>query len=218
MSAAAGASGSPNQGLSDSDAGPAPDSSTVVTIVAEASFPSISLMVEGASCAAGRCTIATPADGALKVALTLEHKQGESMPVLARWKGCGTPTTRFFPVTPGAADYILMYETELSGLRAGDTCTAEIVEGGWLVFAGNMSLKIVEGNAFCTALQVSPMGVNASCFPPPGTSVAVESDLPRWNCVRIAADGSAEDTSYMQARLSLSSMANQLVSCSGATQ
>lgn len=194
-SVAAGASATfPKQAPNDSDAGPAPDSSTVVTIVAEASFPSITLMVEGGKCAARRCTIAAPTAGALKVALTLEHKQGESMPVLARWQGCGTPTTRFFPVTPGAADYILMYETDFSGLRAGDTCKAEIVEGGWLVFAGNMSLQIVEGNAFCAALQVSPMGMNASCFPPPGTGVAVESDLPRWNCVRIAADGSAEDT------------------------
>lgn len=109
--------------------------------------------------------------------------------------------------------YARRRETELSGLRAGATCEAEIVEGAWLVFAGNMSLQIVEGRAFCTALQVSPMGVNASCFPPPGTSVAVESDLPRWSCVRIAADGSAEDTSYMQTRLSLTSLANQLQQC-----
>lgn len=114
--------------------------------------------------------------------------------------------------------YARRRETELSGLRAGATCEAEIVEGAWLVFAGNMSLQIVEGRAFCTALQVSPMGVNASCFPPPGTSVAVESDLPRWSCVRIAADGSAEDTSYMQTRLSLTSLANRLISCSSATQ
>jgi hypothetical protein len=215
--AAAGASGAPAV-PNDSDAGPAADPSTDVTIIAEAKFPSISLMVEGGSCAGGRCTIAAPKDGMLKVALTLEHKQGEAMPVLARWQGCGTPTTMFFPVTPGGSDYILNYETVFGGLSAGATCKADIVEGGWLVFAGNMSLQIVDGIAYCTALQVSPMGVNASCFPPPGTSVAIESDLPRWNCVRVAADGSAEDTTHMQMRLSLTSMANQLISCSGAAQ
>lgn len=56
------------------------------------------------------------------------------------------------------------------------------------------------------------MGVNASCFPPPGTRIAIESDLPRWDCVSVELDGTVQDASYMQAELSPTSMANQLVS------
>jgi hypothetical protein len=203
----------------DNDAGPAPDSTTDVTIIAQASFAPVTLTVDGASCAAGRCSIAAPADGMLRVALTVERTGNQPMPVLARWQGCGTPTTQFFPVTPSSTDYILNYETQFSELRAGSVCTAEIVEGGWLVFAGNMSLQVLEGSAFCTTLQVSAQGgFNASCFPPPGTQIAIESDLPRWDCVEVTADAMIRDVSYMQTRLSLTSMANQLISCTGATQ
>lgn len=202
----------------DSDAGPPPESSEDVTIVAEASFARTSLTVAGATCVAGRCTLAPPSDGKLKVQLTLEHSAGEPMPVLARWQGCGTPTTEFFPVTPSSSDYILNYESDFSDLRAGSRCTAEIVEGGWLVFAGNMSTQILEGESYCTLLQVSQMGINASCFPPPGTRVVIGSDLPRWDCVSIAPDGTLQDSSFTQAQLSLLSVANQLVSCTGAAQ
>jgi hypothetical protein len=202
----------------DSDAGALPDSSTEVTIIAEASFAPVTLMVTGATCAAGRCTLAPPSDGKLKVALTLEHKAAEPMPVLARWQGCGTPTTRFFPVTPSGTEYILNYETDFSDLQAGSTCRAEIVEGGWLVFAGNMSMQILEGESYCTLLQVSQMGVNASCFPPPGTRIAIESDLPRWDCVTIELDGAAKDSTHTEMQVSLTSAANQLVSCTGAAQ
>jgi len=208
----------PANGPSDSDAGALPDSSTEVTIIAEASFAPVTLMVTGATCAAGRCTLAPPGDGKLKVALTLEHKAAEPMPVLVRWQGCGTPTTRFFPVTPSGTEYILNYETDFSDLQAGSTCTAEIVEGGWLVFAGNMSTRIVEGESFCTLLQVSQMGVNASCFPPPGTRITIESDLPRWDCVSIELDGEAKDSMHTQMQVSLTSAPNQLVSCTGAAQ
>lgn len=202
----------------DSDAGATLESSTEVTIIAEASFAPVTLMVTGATCAAGRCTLAPPSDGKLKVALTVERKTGEPMPVLARWDGCGMPTTQFFPVTPSGTEYILNYESEFSGLHAGSTCTAEIVEGGWLVFAGNMSAQILEGKPYCALLQVSQMGVNASCFPPPGTRVVIESDLPRWNCVTIELDGTTEDSTHSQMQLSLTSAANQLVSCTGAAQ
>lgn len=216
--AGAGAASVPSEQPNDSDAGAMPESSTEVTIIAEASFAPVTLMVTGAACAAGRCTVAPPSDGKLKVALTLEHKAAEPMPVLARWQGCGTPTTQFFPVTPSGTEYILNYETEFSDLQAGSTCTAEIVEGGWLVFAGNMSTQILEGESYCTLLQVSQMGVNASCFPPPGTRIAIESDLPRWDCVTIELDGTTKDSTQTQMQVSLTSAANQLVSCTGAAQ
>jgi hypothetical protein len=226
-STSAGAAGSTTAGAGaaapgdDSDAGTepeAPGSANEVTIIAETSIAPATLLVDGASCAAGRCSATVPADGKLEVALTLEHTGSGKMPVLASWKGCGTPTFTFFPVTPGGTDYILNYETEFSGLQAGSICTAEIVEGGWLVFAGNMSLEIVQGDPYCAALQVSPMGVNASCFPPPGTTVGIKSDLPRWDCALIDQDGSVKDMMFSQAEISLTSTANQLVSCTGVAQ
>lgn len=214
----AGAAGSPAHEPHDSDAGPPPESSEQVTIVAEASFASVSLVVAGATCIAGRCTLAPPADGKLKVALTLERSAAEPMPVLARWQGCGTPTTQFFPVTPSSNEYILHYESDFSDLRAGSSCTAEIVQGAWLVFAGDMSTQILQGESHCALLQVSQMGVNASCFPPAGTQIVIMSDLPRWDCVSVALDGTIQDSSFMQAQLSLVSVANQLVSCTGAAE
>lgn len=192
-----------------------------VTIIAEASFAQTApaLTIEGASCAAGRCSLAAPADGKLEVALSLEHNgNSDPMPVLARWSGCGTPSTTFFPVTPSGSSYIINYKTQFSGLHAGSTCSAEIVQGAWLIFAGNMSLKVSAGQDCCTIVQVSEMGLNASCFPPPGTKVSLESGLPRWDCVSIAQDGKTEDMMYTGPTLSLTTAANQVVSCTGAAQ
>ena len=202
----------------DDDAGAMQTSGMEVTILAEASFANVTLTANGATCAAGRCTLAPPADGQLKVALTVERSAGNPMPVLARWQGCEATATQFFPVTPSGTEYILNYESDLSGLEAGTRCSAEIVEGGWLTFAGNMSLKILDGEPYCALLQVSQMGVNASCFPPPGTRVEITSDLPRWDCVSVELDGTVRDESYLEPRLSLMSQANQLISCTGAAQ
>ena len=189
-----------------------------VTIVAETMLGPVSLQAGGASCAAGRCSLAPPADGKLSVELSLEYDGGMAMPVLARWQGCGEPVTTFFPVTPSSTSYVIHYMTELTGLAAGATCRAEIVQGAWLTFAGDMSVMVQSGATYCSVLQKSEMGLNATCFPPAGVMVEIASDLARWDCVVVGADGKVEDKTYTAAPLRVMAAANQQLSCIGAAR
>jgi hypothetical protein len=175
---------------------------------------SATLAVAGATCGAGRCTLATVPTGEVRVDLTLSSHGTADMPVWVRWRGCTPAGGQLWPVWNAGPnpEYQTLYTHGFVGLTAGSQCVAEVVQGSWYIFAGDRTLKATTNAQYCREQYSSLDNLNLHCFIPAKEKVGISSGLRSWECYKSA---TPKPIVYKQASLTLTSVGNEVLSCMG---
>ena len=207
------------------DAAAAADASPDVSPGAPASGLSFSvegakdfkLVVPGASCAGNRCTLATVPSTEIRVDLTLNSHGMSDMPVWVRWRGCTPKGGQLWPMWSGGQtpEYQTLYTHGFEGLAPGSACVAEVVQGTWYIFAGNLSVKPTTNAQYCREQYSSPENLNLHCFVPAKQEVTIESTLRSWQCFIDGAKRATAPTVFRTGNLKFTAAGNEVVSCTG---
>ncbi len=197
------------------DAGAAPSGSGV-TFSVEGSTRA-KLVIEGARCEGLRCTFASvPAGGKVKVDLTLSNSGVSDMPVWVKWRGCSNYDGQLWPVwQTNPPSYETLYTHVFQGLTAGSHCVAEIAQGSWYVFAGNLSLKATKNAQWCRDQYSGPENLNLQCFIPAKETLSITGDLRSWQCYTDGVKRATAPVTHRQSSLSFTSVGHEIISCMG---
>jgi hypothetical protein len=175
------------------------------------------LVVSGAKCTDDRCTLATVPTTPVRVDLTLSSHGTADMPVWVRWRGCTPSDGQLWPVWSGGPtpEYQTLYTHIFDRLAPGSACVAEVTQGTWYIFAGNLSVKATTNAQYCRDQYSSPENLTLHCFVPAKDEIAVTSDLLAWECFTAGARSNVSASTIRQASVKLTAAGNEVVSCTG---
>lgn len=175
------------------------------------------LVVAGATCVNNRCTFATVPTTEVRVDLTLVSHGMSDMPVWVRWRGCTPKGGQLWPRWSGGQtpEYETLYTHGFEGLPPGSACVAEVVQGSWYIFAGNLSVKATTNAQYCRDQYSSPENLNLHCFVPAKQELTIESTLRSWQCYIDGAKRATAPTVFRQGTLKFTAAGNEVVSCTG---